>query len=258
MRIFVGATLLAAFVLSISGCSGSSKTTNDAELPSAFPNHSAEQIISQLRGAPENIQGVFAKTSVKVRSPERNAGFNANISHRRNDSLFMSVRVTFGIEAAKALVTPDSFFVYDRIKKKVYYGHVSNARDHLPIPVGNEGMMNTLLGYELPSPGLRWIVSSDSATYKLTSPDGRESYSIDPTIWRVTEHLISDDDTVQEFRKYSDFVPRDGFLFPENLEFGQPEKNSSASIRIRSLEVNPNDLDFEFNVSSSATRIFVD
>ena len=240
------------------GCSTTGPGIPDATLPSLFPNHSATQVLDQLTPPPGHIDGLYAKTSVKVRSPEQRAGFTANISHRRDDSLYMSVKVTLGIEAARALVTSDSFYVYDRVKKKLYVGDLSQASNHLPIPVSGTEILQNLLGYLVPDKSLEWNLTAGLDTYTLTSDESGESYVVDPTIWRVTDYTRTDADQIQEYRKYSDFRTRDDVVLPGQIEFGQPEKETSASIRFRSVDLNPDELNFTLRVSDSAERVSVD
>ena len=248
--------IFAAFM--VSSCAGPRPSDVDAELPSLFPHHSADQVMNMLGPVPASIGGLYAKTSIRVQSPDQHGGFNANIFHRRDDSLYMSVRAALGIEAARALVTVDSFFVYDRIKKKLYFGHLDQADGHLPIPVSTRGIMGDLLGFLIPDRTVIWDISADSDKYYLSNPQTGETYTIDPSIWRVTDYVRSDNDRILEYRRYSDFKRMDTFVIPQRIEFGHPENSTLASVRYRRVDINPERLDFNFRVSDSAQRIPVE
>lgn len=121
VHVFAGAALV------LTGCSSSRTGKIDNTLPDVFPGHSIAQVESYLNGAADTLLSFAAKANVSVNSPTQSLRFGSVIDHRKGDSLYMNVKVTLGIEAARALVTPDSFFVYDRLKKKLYFGDISRA-----------------------------------------------------------------------------------------------------------------------------------
>lgn len=252
------ATALIGCAALLSSCSGSrSATLPDIALPEAFPNHEFEQIRSMVAGRSDTVAAFSARASVSVRSPRQSGRFNSSIAFRRADSLYLNVRALLGIEAARALVTPDSFFVYDRIKRKLYVGDIRNASSSLPmpIPLGGSGAFEAMLGLNLGAGG-DWTVNADSATYILTSRDERVRVTVDPRYWRVSSYIRNDGNGgVIERRKYSEFHEVEGVILPRRVELAMPMEDTFASIYYGRLDLNPDELNLRLDVSDGTERV---
>ncbi len=248
--------LVAAALFVLYGC-GASRPALERELPSNFPFHSAEQILLNLRSAyPDTLHSFRGKASLAVRTPEQRGTFSADVHERIADSLYVSFSPGLGIEAARALVTADSFYFYDRIKNRLVYGALGDAAGILPQPFATNDLFRNLLGLITPPDDLTFHVKADDSFYHLTDTSGLLTYSIDPAFWRVvrlTEHL--EDGTLVEVRSFSEFDTFDGVVLPRRVEFLRPSEETRASIYYRSLDLNPGDLSFELKVRDSAERV---
>lgn len=248
------ATLLVGLFLY--GCATTAPSL-DRELPSNFPNHSVEQILLSVWGAfPESIVAYRAKASLAIQTPDQSGQFTADMRKSAGDSLFVGISPGLGIEAARALVTPDSFYFYDRLKNRLVYGSMDQASSYLPQPFASERLFENLLGLIRPPADVAWRTHADESYYYLISPSGLLTYTVDPAFWRVTrltERL--DDGTLLEQRSFSEFDTFDGIVLPRRVEFRRPQEESRASIYYRSLTLNPDDLSFDLNVRDSAERV---
>lgn len=253
---FRRAALLAAALLLLNGCR-SARPAIERELPSNFPSHSAGEILLNLRTAyPDTLHSFRGKASLAVRTPEQSGSFSADLHDRIGDSLYVSISPGLGIEAARALVTPDSFFFYDRIKNRLIYGSLDEAEGFLPQPFATEDLFQNLLGLVAPPIDVSFHVEADEAYYYLTDTSGTLTYAIDPAFWRVVRRTeYHEDGTLLEERIFSDFDTIDGIILPRRVRFSRPVEETRASIYYRSLTLNPNDLSFEFRVRDSAERI---
>ena len=181
--------------------------------------------------------------------PSQSGSFTAQMHVRRADSLYMSIRVTFGIEAARTLVTPDSFFVYDRINKQLVFGPLSYAKAFLPPPFVLGNFFPNLLGMVPPDPSVKWEVEADSMRYYLRDPAHLRTYIVDPILWRVIRYEEKDAaGTIVEDRTYSDFDNVDGYFLPRRLVFRRPPDKAFASIYYRDMELNPRSQSFDLRV----------
>ena len=215
------------------------------------------QVRGLVMGGSDTLSSFRARASVSVRSPEQSARFGSHIDYRRADSLYLNVRATLGIEAARALVTPDSFFVYDRIKRKLYFGDIKKADSVLPLPISGPGVFEMLLGIEF-APDGDWTMTADSAFYTFTSRDHRTEVVVDPRIWRVTRYLRTDSfGAVEEERAYSEFSDFDGIVLPRKVVLSRPIQDTFASIYYSRLELNPPSLDLKLSVSDRAEKVLV-
>ncbi len=253
-----GATVLLSAMLLFAGCSGSKPDVLDVtDLPDTFPHHTEDQVRAFVSAGSDTLTAFKARASVSVKSPQQSARFGSSIDSRRRDSLYLNVRATLGIEAARALVTPDSFFVYDRIKRKLYMGDIQKAASVLPLPISDAGVFEMLLGIDM-LPERDWNLTADSTLYRFSSDDGLQEVLVDPRYWRVSRMIKRDTGgTVVEERNYSEFADFDGIVLPRRVELSKPEEDTYASIFYNKLELNPASLNMKLSVSEGAETVLV-
>jgi outer membrane lipoprotein-sorting protein len=246
-----GLTVLAALLLS--GCAGSSSTTAPG-LPDAFPNHSADQIRTQIVGASDTVRSYSAKARVNVQTPRQNQSFNAVVRHQRADSLFMRFSL-FGVEGGRLLLTQDSVFFYDTRNAVLRKGPVEAVQQLFPAPVSSAQFFDNMIGVIAPAARPDWSIQSDSTLYYLSDPGDRKRYTVDPIRWRVVRYeKRSDTGTVLQKRLFSDFRSVDGLVLPGRLMFQQPADDLRAVVTYKEMTLNPSDLSFRLNVPDQVPR----
>jgi hypothetical protein len=171
----------------------------------------------------------------------------------------MSVSPGMGIEAARVLVTQDSFYVYDRIHQELTYGSLAYATEFLPVPVQPEDAFLILLGLAPPDPDVAWTLEADNSQYLLRSTDGNRLIVVDPSIWRVVryEQRTPEGDLIEQ-RQYSEFAEMDGLFLPRRLIVRRPFDEANAIVYYRDLTLNPVPLTFPFRVKDDVKRTLVD
>ncbi|QXD14724.1 DUF4292 domain-containing protein [Rhodocaloribacter litoris] len=254
MRTLPLSSLLLTTLLLGAGCAGTRPP--HAPLPGTFPNHTAAQILANLRLSPDTLVAFRATASISVRTPAQGGSFTAEMQHRRDDSLLLRIRGTFGIEAGQALLTPDSFFVYDRLNNQLLYGPVDRAGDFLPAPVTTGDRFAALLGLLVPDPDISWQVRADERYYYLSEPEGRIAYVVDPAVWRVIRHEVrSASGTILEDRVYAEFERFGALYMPRRIVYRRPPDDVFAALYYRTLTLNPPLQPFTLKVDASARRI---
>jgi outer membrane lipoprotein-sorting protein len=248
------ALLLSGLALLLLGCGGASKTAAPGVLPSAFPDHSADEIRAAIVQPTDTLRRFSAEARVTVQSPDENRSFNADIRQERADSLFMRFSL-FGFEGGRMLMTPDSVFIYDRRDGTVRIGPVAEAQQFLPAPVASDQVFANLLGVVAPPSSPDWTLRADSTRYYLSSPTGSETWTVDPRRWRVVryERRASDGDLL-EVRRFSDFRLVKGVPLPHSVTFRRPPDDLSAHLTYRSITLNPTGLSFSLGVPSNVPR----
>ena len=248
-----------AAALAVAGCSGSRTVADRPALPSAFPTHSLAQIQASLRAEADTLRAFTAKASLALRTPEQSASLSATLRHRRGDSLFMSLSPGLGIEAARVLVTPDSFYVYDRLKKRLSYGSLAYAAGVLPAPLVGDDVFRSLLGLTVPESSVDWRVEPDSQFYHLVAPDGLQRYVVDPARWRIVRYEAQTPaGELLETRTYDEFDRFGGVLLPRRVELDRPLDATRARLFFREITLNPDALDFRFRIGDDAERVLLD
>lgn len=243
------------------GCAGARGVTEARpELPGSFPNHTLAQIQAQLRPpSADTLRSFRAKASLAVRARGRSVNASADLRHARGDSLYMTVSPGMGIEAARVLVTPDSFYVYDRINQELTYGSLAYATQFLPVPLAPEDAFLILLGLNPPDATTGWTLEADSSHYLLRSVEGDRLAVVDPSIWRIVryEQRTPEGDLIEQ-RQYSAFAEMDGLFLPRRIIVRRPQDAANAIIYYRDFTLNPEPLSFPFRVKDGVKRILVD
>ena len=249
---------LVSTVLWMAACTPKPPPDLQTDLPDAFPNHTVEDIRTRIRLSSDTLTSFRADARLLIESPERSGRFGADIRDRRGDSLYLGISaggLGIKVEGARALVTPDSFFFYNRLGKELLYGSLDQAGDQLPSVLTGDNVFLNLLGIVAPEPDVRWELETDSAYYYLRNADGLRSYQIDPGFWRVVryEERTSDGSLVEE-RVFSRFGEFDGVFLPRSVLLRRPGEASSVSLFYNSITLNPPALSFDLRVSSDAER----
>lgn len=245
---------LLGFALVLGGCAGSAPTSAPADLPANFPNHSAAQIRSAIVQGRDTLERFSGTARVRVRTPQQDRSFNADLRQRRADSLLMRVSL-FGIEGGRLLLTRDSVFFYDTRKQTLRAGPLPDARQLLPIPLTPGRVFENLLGLLAPQSSVRWTVRADSAHYHLTGPNDRRHLTVDPARWRVVRYArTTPEGTLVEERIFSGFQSVSGVLIPHQVVFRRPGDDLMARIRYRQLSLNPEGLSFDLGAPPEVPR----
>ena len=238
------------------GCSSSRPVATPEGRAAGFPAHAVSEIHGLLELHRPDIASYTAETALSIRSPLRSGSFSASIRHKKNDSLLISISPGLGIEAVRALITRDSFFIHDRLNRELTVGALADLHRFLPLPATPEAIYAALLGLMTPDPTLPWSLSATASHYILKLPDRGITYTIDPTVWRVARYEErAADGTLVEERTFSDFALFDGIYLPRRMTFRRPGDQTAAALYYRKLRINPADFDLVFQVDESVARV---
>ncbi len=249
----------ATLALLVGGCATTKVSTFiTPDLPPGFPDHQLSEIVANVEVASGGLVSLKSKSRIRYDIPDRKGSANLNISFRKSDSLLASVRIAFGIEAARALITSDSFFVYQRIGRKLYYGEAEMIKAFFPMPAPMAELFPSLTATIIPDPAEEWQVTVDSLYYYLVSGDRRQTYTVDPRIWRIVNMEVrSAEGQVVETRSFSDFDWFGSSILPRRIVAVRPVDGQKIWVYHRSIEVNPSELSLTFDTNSVSERILV-
>lgn len=254
-RVSLLAPLLFAIgtALLIASCSGTARTAAPG-LPNNFPDHSPDQIRTQVLGNSDSVDAYRARARITVRTPGQDRTVNAVVHHRRADSLFMRFSL-FGVEGGRLLLTRDSVFFYDTRRAVLRVGPAQDVQSIFPAPVSSPDFFRNMLGLIAPAPGPNGSVAADSTLYYVSDPTSRTRYTVDPTRWRVVRYeRRSTDGRVVQKRLFSNFRRVQGLLLPSRVIFERPSANLRAMVRYQDMTLNPTDLSFALDVPSQVPR----
>jgi len=195
---------------------------------------------------------------MRFETREDNQSVNLDILYRRDDSLIVKAKVMLGIEAMRSLVTPDSFYVYDRLHKRLYRGPVDQAFRLLPTPGPLQELFESLSGALEIDRGIDWHVSHDSLYYYFATADQTTSLTVDPRLWRI---VMKEDRTpagdLIERQSFSDFDSFGEFVVPRRIEVYRPLEGERFQVYHRAVTVNPSPLSFQFETGTVDEEILI-
>lgn len=248
---------LSLILILYAGCAAPAETIErPADLPAAFPHHSAQDIVFEVNADTDDIHAFTGRAQLNINSPTQRGSYSATLHNRRADSLLLSVS-QFGFDGLRALITPDSFYVYDVLRNRLSYGSVNDAARSFPIPIGSDDdIFRTLIGAIVPQTGPDWILNAGGRYYTLANAQQGRTLVVDPSIWRVIryEERNAAGELIEE-RLYSDFQEFDGAILPRRVSINVPELETSVTLVYRNISVNPSSLDFELQVNRTAERV---
>jgi len=221
-----------------------------------FPDHTVTQIRDSVVGRADTLDGFFAKASIAIARKDEKARFSAEIHHRRRDSLLMRARGPLGVEGVRALVTVDSFFLYDRVKKQLFYGDINSSNELLIEPIYGDDLFRDLLGIPTISDDVDWRVESDSSMYYLHDDGSRRMYMVDPGLWRVVRYTRrGEDGKLLEERSFTEFGVIDDVFLPRRITLRRPQDRTVASVFYRSIDLNPPGYQFALGVGNDVEYV---
>lgn len=227
-------------------------------MPSGFPNHSTSTIRHSIAAASDSIGAVSAVAQVRVRAPEVDNSYKSWLRLQDGDSLMVSVSPGFGIQAVRGLATPDSVFLHNRLHHELYFGAFAAARTLVPGVDSLAALFANLTGTLRPPAGPDWQLRADSSYYYMEarSPERREIYVVDPSLWRVVRYQVRDGSgALLEERVFSGFHEVGGFFFPRQIRVRRPPSRQELTVHYESAEINPDDLDLRFAIDPTVKRI---
>lgn len=256
--LWTSTVLLLMGLFTVAGCSGTRGLTPDVETPALFPNHSVGQIQRAIAAATDTLSAFQSRARVKIHAPEMKRTLTVRLWQRAGDSLYATIHANLGIEAARTLVTPDSFFVYDRFNRRLLYGPLAYAGTYLPTPASTDELFANLTGILAPPADIAWRVEADSALYTLHDPAGLLTYTIDPALWRVTRfEARAPSGALLDEREFYEFEEVDGVIVPRRIRFYRPQDDSEVLLHHQKLTLNPDVLSFAFKTGRINERVLL-
>jgi hypothetical protein len=199
------------------------------------------------------------KAKVSYRDEYMRESFTAYIRMKKDSAIWMSFK-KFSFEGARALITPDSIFVIDRINNQYLAKPFSYAQQEYHLPVGFAGLQAMLLGNPVFFSS-KSEVSVDSTRYLLSQKSDNlvAKYWIDGVKFLLQEFYVDDFRNKRELT----YMASDYQQLPDKQKFSYFRRFNLNSKDLGTLQV---DIDFSkveidvpqkmsFSVSSRYERV---
>lgn len=202
-----------------------------------------------------------SKARVNYNDGSSSMGFTVNIRMQKDSVIWFSASPALGIEAARAMITPDSVRILNRLNNTYQAYNIDYLKKTFNVNLSFSNLQNMLMG-NLVVPKAKGdkvneaeipacvILLQEKETINLSNYINTESHKV--TKLRINETGTMNNLTVD----YSDFKELGEFIFPYeniiNASVQGKEKNQNIEIKIQhnKAEISNEPLNFAFNVPS--------
>ena len=228
-------------LLLVSACG---KRTGAARLP--MGKMTADKVYRQLVSNQLAADWMDARASVDFDSPEMRVGGTAHIKVEAGKQIWVRVS-KFGFEAGRALITPDSIFILDRLNREYAAEPLSYVEERYQIPARFELIQDILLGNPIFFGSNQYILATEDEQYLLQggSQNWKTTYWLDRRDFRFQRMRLAEPTRNREvdvlFHGYDrvEGIPRD-FAYLRNLAIDSPE-TGRARIELKFNRVSLNE-----------------
>ncbi len=169
--------LAGSFLLLSAQQTGCKRTSADAVAKPATETRPANYLIKKLQEKDvSGIKRLNAKARIFVEGDGQSIEASANLIWVRDSALWVNVR-KFGIEAARALVTPDSVFVLNRLNKTYTARSLESLQREYNLPAGFDLLQAVILAKAWILPGIEIKSDLQDGLHRLSGSD--RQYTVD-------------------------------------------------------------------------------
>ena len=220
------------------------------------PTSPAEVISDSLPVPVNEIDFQYFNSKSKINYREENEEQSATVSIRmKKDSIIWLLVNKVGIEGFRALITRDSIYVIDRLRKDSYVKDFKSLSDQFKFTINFNVLQSLILGNLPFQPTSRRGVKKGNQ-YVLKHNEGNllVTYLIRVDNEKLEEVRMTDRTTNNALTlTYANFGPLDRYAFPNanaiNLKYdANQQRNVLISIETNKAELSGEELKFPFNV----------
>ncbi|MBB2145870.1 DUF4292 domain-containing protein [Pedobacter sp. LMG 31464] len=202
---------------------------------------------------PFNTLALRGKADLDINGDENNVTMIIRI--QKDKKIWVSVTAIAGIEVARAVITPDSLLLLDRLHKKFTKKPFSYIYNYTNKQI-NFGLLqsvfsgNTIKDFMVEKSALVqengvWVLSgtADDLAYR----------SLFNTLLKVQETSLNDAKAAQAFKvTYGNYTPVNNALFPSSLKINSMSGDKKINVNIDFIKIESNTpVDFPFTVPKS-------
>lgn len=241
-----GLLLLLSFALISAHDSGCrQKPLSDATPRVATQVRPAPFLVEKLRSHDlGDVKTLSASARIFYEGNGQSISANANLVWVRDSVLWLNVK-KLGIEAIRALVTPDSVWVINRLDKTYAAHSIESLQRQYGLPGGFAAVQHTLLGSAWLLPGLDLRADLADGQHRLSGADGifGAEYYLDEGAFRLRRESFFQKkearNAVFTFEDYKKLPHAGHFPYLRRVEAAAPESgNTRLEIELSNVEIN--------------------
>lgn len=102
-----------------------------------------------------------SKLNISIQSPKLNQNVNGNLRMQKDKVIWISVTGPFSIEVFRAMITPDSVMLLDKLQNKIVRRNISYLQNVVQLPLDFYDLQDLLMGNAV-------MAAGEVESYKLT------------------------------------------------------------------------------------------
>ncbi|KQB99538.1 DUF4292 domain-containing protein [Pedobacter sp. Hv1] len=200
-----------------------------------------------------NTLALRGKANLNMDGDEHNV--TMIIRMQKDKKIWVSITAIAGIEVARAVITPDSLLLLDRLQKK-YVKKPFNYIHQYANKQLNFGLLQAVLsGNAIPDfMNVNSDLIQESGVWVLSGTNGDLTYrSLFNTLLKVAETTLNDAKAGQAFKvTYGKYTPVNSALFPSSLKINTMSGAKKINVEIEFTKIESNvAVEFPFSVPKS-------
>lgn len=223
---------------------------------------SFNQLLDFIDTEQNKIKSLKASCRITVDSEAFSGNFFADVYYIDNDSLLLSVRGPFGIQAGTLFIGKERFIFYNQLSNKFYNGTIKDFQNSnfFQFPLSLQDLTNIFVAKEdLPSMKIKNYDIEDDL-YLINAENGKDNYNIwiDHSTGHIRKLIVERNNRVLFSREYSNFAKAAGIYFPRKIDMLRPEERQAVSVFYTNFTLNDTieREKFIINIADHAEQIY--
>ncbi len=228
-------------VISLSACKKQPATSNDLR---KGENH--------MEWSPLSFNYLVIKSKINFKSKGNNTHLTANIRIKKDSVIWLSITPGMGIEVLRAIVTPDSVKVINRLDNTYDAYSISYIKQTIGIDMDYYNLQNLLVGdMLLPFQETDQVITTDNTWQVKQVYHGLDVVAMISRIQKkVTRTEATNPDKKYLLSTYKEFILTDSVLFHQEQMLLMKNGNDTSTIEAshQKIEFPKKSVAFPFNV----------
>jgi len=233
----------------LSGVISSCKTTKNLSKSNVDEAYKKSRLFNKLKKSNIDYKWYSFKASANVFFDGSTVGGNMEVRMKKDELIWMSVK-KFGIEFARIMIKPDSFFVIDRFNKEYMAMPIDSFKKEYNVPFDFADIQeilaaNSLVEDQVPVEGRR---INDEYILKTMNDELKINYTFDKE-FKVKKSKFSDLKNHTVVSEFLNFKPYKDVKTPFLRKYSYPDNTNPKyfiNLKIKKLELDiPKSIKFE-------------
>jgi len=233
-------------LLILTSCSTNRKLQSGETATTKLKKRSAKYLQKQLKAQALDVEWLSARAKITYKDSGQTRKFTANIRMRKDSVIWMNVK-KINVEAYRILITTDSIYVIDRLKKEYYIEDLKLVEEKFNFPGQFQALQTAILGnpYFFEKQKLSANVANEQ--YQLSGDNGvrtKSDYFLNGQSYTLEQMAFFDVERDRKLNIFlSEYAPvlEAAFQFAHNRQFEvKSEETGNASIKMKFSKVELN------------------